>query len=83
MLAFMPLESEPDITGLFPQCLAAEGFWPCRGSIRLRTIWVCRVTDPATGNCSGRYGCWNLKPECPSIIKGTGLCPGSWDRLFA
>jgi 5-formyltetrahydrofolate cyclo-ligase len=69
VLAFMPLESEPDITGLFPQCLAGgrilalPRFDPVAGSYQ-----AARVTDPATQLVRGRYGVLEPQPECPLLL---------------
>jgi len=68
VLAFMPLESEPDITPLFPQCLAAgrilalPRFDPAAGSYQ-----AVQVTDPAMQLVPGRYGVLEPKPECPLL----------------
>jgi 5-formyltetrahydrofolate cyclo-ligase len=65
MLAFMPLESEPDITSLFRGCLAAgktltlPRFDPVAGSYE-----AVQVTDPATQLIRGRYGVLEPRPEC-------------------
>lgn len=65
VLAFMPLESEPDITALFPPCLASgkilalPRFDPATGGYQ-----AVRVTDLATQLVRGRYGVLEPKPEC-------------------
>ena len=68
VLAFMPLEHEPDLTGLLQQhikagkTLALPRFDPSAGSYR-----AVRVTDPATQLIPGRYGVLEPKPECPLL----------------
>ena len=65
VLAFMPLESEPDITALFPQFLAAgrilalPRFDPVAGSYQ-----AAQITAPATQLVHGRYGVLEPQAEC-------------------
>jgi 5-formyltetrahydrofolate cyclo-ligase len=65
VLAFMPLESEPEITALFPKCLAGgrilalPRFDPAAGAYQ-----AVQVTDLATQLVRGRYGVLEPKPEC-------------------
>ena len=68
VLAFMPLEGEPDITALFSQYLAAGAtlalprFDPAAGSYQ-----AAGVTDLAAQLVRGRYGVLEPKPECPLL----------------
>jgi 5-formyltetrahydrofolate cyclo-ligase len=65
VLAFMPLESEPDITALFPRCLEAgrilalPRFDPVAGSYQ-----AAQVTDLTTQLVRGRYGVLEPQTEC-------------------
>jgi 5-formyltetrahydrofolate cyclo-ligase len=65
VLAFVPLESEPDITALFPQCLEAgrilalPRFDPVAGSYQ-----AAQVTDLTTQLVRGRYGVLEPQAEC-------------------
>ena len=79
VLAFMPLESEPDITGLFPQCLAAGRIsGPAVRSGCGQLPGLPGVTGPGDSTCPGRYGCWNLSPSVPLLLKELdfALVPG-------
>ena len=69
VLAFMPLEGEPDITALFRQGLAAgrilalPRFDPVAGSYH-----AAQVTDPDTQLVRGRYGVLEPQRECPLLL---------------
>jgi 5-formyltetrahydrofolate cyclo-ligase len=68
VLAFMPLESEPDLTALFSSLLASgktlalPRFDPITGGYQ-----TVQVTDPATDLVRGRYGVLEPKTECPLL----------------
>ena len=65
VLAFMPLEGEPDITALFPPYLASGRILALpRFDAAAGGYQAVHVTDPATQLVRGRYGVLEPKPEC-------------------
>ena len=65
VLAFMPLESEPDIASLFPACLAAgKTLTLPRFNAAAGSYEAVQVTDPAAQLVRGRYGVLEPRPEC-------------------
>ena len=68
VLAFMPLENEPDLTGLLDKYVKARKTLALpRFDKSAGTYCAVKVTDPATQLVPGKYGVLEPKADCPLL----------------